>query len=129
MAHRSVTRAAEDEGSTKGAQRHISAEKRARWSALQKMIPSSVWQAAYAEGFAEGRAEGLAEGRAESLAEGGLAVFRDLCREQVRRHHPALLESAGPLIDACDDLGRLKAWFLRATEYDDEGYARFLGLG
>jgi hypothetical protein len=79
MAHRSVKRGAERADSAQGAQRHISAEERARWSALQRMIPSSVWEAAYAEG----------------RAEGGLAVVRDLCREQVRRHHPAL-RALGP---------------------------------
>ena len=62
------------------------------------MIQSSVWQAAQAEGT--------------------LAAFREFCREQVRKHHPALLERAGPLIDTCGDLDRLKAWALGATDFD-----------
>jgi predicted transposase YdaD len=99
---------------------HYNVKVLTRWFGRRKMIQSSIWQAAQAEGKAEGRAEGKAEG--------ALANAREFCREQVRKHHPALVESVWPLIDACDDVGRLKAWFLGATDYDDEGFARFLGL-
>jgi predicted transposase YdaD len=100
-----------------------------RWFGRRKMIQSSVWQTAQAEGKAEGRAEGKVEGLAEGLAKGKLIAFREFCREQVGKHHPALLERARPLIDTCVDLERLKAWALVATDYDDDGFARFLGLG
>jgi predicted transposase YdaD len=77
-----------------------------------KMIQSSVWRAAWAEGEAEGE----------------LQALRDLCREQVRKHHPSLLPRAEAAISACDDRARLKTWVLEATEHDHDAFARLLHL-
>lgn len=80
------------------------------------MIQSSVWEAALAEGKAEGKAEGT------------LAALRELCREQVRKHHPALFSKALSAIDSCSDAERLKSWVIEATDHDDAAFARLLGL-
>ena len=69
---------------------HYTMEDLERVFGRRRMIQSSVWQAALAEGQAEGKAVGKAEGKAEGLVEG----LRIACRGQVRRHHPDLL--AGP---------------------------------
>jgi hypothetical protein len=61
------------------------------------MIQSSVWQAAWAEGRAE-----------------GLRATRDLCLELIRRRHPALLTKATPVVEACEDHALLCDWILRA---------------
>jgi predicted transposase YdaD len=87
----------------------------------RKMIQSSVWQAALAEGQAEGKAEGKAEGLVEGL--------RMACRGQIRRHHPNLLARAEPLIEACSDRERLQAWVVEASELDHDAFARLIGLG
>ena len=82
----------------------------------RKMIQSSVWQAALAEGQAEGKAEGLVEG------------LRMACRVQMRRHHPSLLVRAEPFIEACNDPERLQVWVVEASELDHEAFARLIGL-
>jgi hypothetical protein len=82
----------------------------------RKMIQSSVWQAALAEGQAEGKAEGLVEG------------LRLACRVQIRRHHPNLLARAEPLVDGCSDPERLQVWVVEASELQDEAFARLIGL-
>ena len=68
------------------------------------MIQSSVWRAAYAEGFAKG------------LAEAQLAmVWRDLCADLVRDMHPTIADRALPVVESCGDPATLKRWGLLAA--------------
>jgi len=76
------------------------------------MIQSSVWQAALAEGKAE-----------------GLQAERGLCLEFIKRHHPSLLPKAKACVDACTDPAVLRNWILSAGQLDDAGFARLLGIG
>jgi hypothetical protein len=77
------------------------------------MIQSSVWQAAWTEGEAEGF----------------LRSDREVCLELIRKRHPALLAKATPVVDACHDHGLLRAWILNAGDLDDAGFARLLSIG
>lgn len=65
-----------------------------------RMMQSSIWQ------------EALAEGKAE----GALDAERRLCLDLVRRHHPKLADRAEPAIAACEDPATLHAWCLAASE-------------
>jgi hypothetical protein len=76
------------------------------------MIQSSVWQAALAEGKAEGE----------------LIALRESCLELVRKHHPVLLSKATPLIETCNDPGLLKIWLLAASDPDEPTFVRLLGI-
>jgi hypothetical protein len=81
-----------------------------------RMIQSSVWQAALAEGEAKGKAEGE------------VTALKDACLELVRKHHPAMLPKATPIVEGCDDPGLLKDWLLAASDPDEVALARRLGL-
>jgi predicted transposase YdaD len=94
---------------------HYNAEVLTRLLGREKMIQSSVWQAALAEGKEEGRAEGL---RAE----------REVCVELIRKRHPALLAKAIPVVEACADHTKLGAWILSAGDLDDASFASLLGI-
>ena len=83
---------------------------------------SSVYQALAAEDIAEAKAEGNAQG----VAQGKIEAERELCLELVKKHHPALLERAAPLIEACDDAGLLRKWILSASDSDCGELGRLL---
>lgn len=91
---------------------HHNAEVLTRLFGREKMIQSSVWQAALAEGQAEGR----------------LRAEREVCIELIRKRHPALLAKAIPAIEACEDHEKLGDWILSAGDLDDAGFARLLGI-
>ena len=76
------------------------------------MIQSSVWQAA----LAEGRAEGIEAER------------KELCLELTSRHHPRLLPKAKNAIGSCTDPAVLRNWILSAGQLDDPAFARLLGI-
>jgi predicted transposase YdaD len=90
---------------------HYNAEVLTRLFGREKMIQSSVWQAAWTEG----RAEGLRAGR-------------EICLELIRRRHPALLAKSTPVVEACEDHALLRDWILSAGQLDDAGFARLLGI-
>ena len=98
-----------------------SVEQLSRAVGREKVMRNSIWEAAMAEGEAKGLAEGQAKGMVEDR--------RALCLELARKHHPALLAEARTVIEACNDLERLKGWILGASDADDAGFARMLGLG
>lgn len=89
-----------------------------------KLMQSSLWQEALAEGRQEGRQEGLRRGRRQ----GRLRTARALCRALVARYHPTFVEQAGPAIDACDDLTLLEHWSLETPAATPAAFARLLGL-
>jgi len=109
---------------------HVLAEQRYTGEDLKRLIgreqimQSIIWQEARAEGLQEGLQEGLAKGRLE----GELRAERRVCREMVKRYHPALLEEATPTIDACVDLTRLQSWTLEAPALSDEDCRRLLSV-
>ena len=90
---------------------HYNAEVLTRLFGREKMIQSSVWQAAWTEGR-------VADIEAE----------RELCVEFVRRHHPSLWPRAKGCVDACTDPAVLRHWILSAGQLDDAGFARLLGI-
>ena len=104
--------------------RYYTVEELTRVVGREKMIQSSVWQAAWAEGKQEGEAEGKAEGEAK----GRLETERELCLALVKKHHPALLAKAAPVVEACDDPGLLRTWVLSASDDDEKSFATLLGL-
>jgi predicted transposase YdaD len=85
-----------------------------------KMIESSIWQEAKAEGWTQGRTEGLNQGRTEAE--------RELCLALVDEFHPHLVGKAAPIIEACTDPETLKRWALAAPRSTDTALARLLGL-
>ena len=92
--------------------RYYTVEELARVVGREKMIQSSVWQTAKAEGEAKGR----------------VAAERELCLALVKKHHPTLSAKATPVIDACDDPSLLRAWALSASDRDEKGFASLLGI-
>ena len=92
--------------------RYYTVEELARVVGREKMIQSSVWQTAKAEGEAKGRE----------------AAERELCLALVKKHHPTLSAKATPVIDACDDPSLLRAWALSASDRDEKGFASLLGI-
>ena len=63
---------------------------------------------------------------AKGELKGELKAERELCLELVKKHHPALVETAAAAIAACEDPTRLKTWILSAGDLDDEAFARLL---
>jgi len=109
---------------------HVLAEQRYTVEQLRRLVgrerimQSSIWQEAEAKGREEGREEGRAEGREQVLR-----VERELCREIVRRCHPALLDWAVPVIESCADPEKLKSWVVQAPTLSAEDYHRLLENG
>ena len=93
----------------------------------ERMIQSSVYKEAFAEGEAQGAARGEAQGEARGLHDGRIAAERELCAALLRKHHPALLSRVLPLIEACDDPARLKEWALAVSDREED-LLRVLGL-
>ena len=50
-----------------------------------------------------------------------------LCVELARKHHPAVVERAVPVIEACADSSRLTEWALAASDLDDSAFLRLVG--
>ena len=63
---------------------------------------------------------------AKGELKGKLNAERELCLELVKKHHPALVETAATAIAACEDPTRLKTWILSAGDLDDDAFARLL---
>jgi predicted transposase YdaD len=93
------------------ASRFYTVSELARVVGRDRMIESSL--------YVEGRAEGRAEGRVEDA--------RELCAALAQKHHPAVLDRAQRLIEACPDLTTLRAWALAASDLDDAEYLKLLG--
>jgi predicted transposase YdaD len=91
---------------------HYNEEVLTRLFGREKMIKSSVWEAARAEGKAEGKAD----------------ANRELCLEFIKRYHPALLPMAKGRVDACADPAVLGRWIASAVELDDAAFSRLIGL-
>lgn len=91
----------------------------------ERMMESSWYQEALAEGQTKGRAEGRTEGRAE----GRLEAERETCLELLRELHPALVPAAAPVVAACSDFDQLKRWVLSIPKASAQDVARALGLG
>ena len=94
-----------------------------------KMIRSSVWEEALAEGRTKGRAEGLTEGLTEGQAKGRVDAERELCADLVRELHPAISVRVLPAIESCSDPFALKRWALLAAKGTDADLLKELGLG
>lgn len=94
-------------------QRYTSKELR-RIVGRERMMESSVWQEAVAEGQVQGRLEGRVEGERES------------CLALVAEYHPALLDSLGPLIERCNDAARLKSWLVQIPRLSPEALLRLI---
>ena len=62
----------------------------------------------------------------EGLAEGRLTAERELCHELALKHHPAVFERAKPIIEACEDVARLRKWSLSASDVDDDAFLMLL---
>ena len=60
------------------------------------------------------------------VAKGELNAARKVYLELVKKHHPALVETAAAAIAACEDPTRLKTWILSAGDLDDDAFARLL---
>lgn len=86
-----------------------------------KMIRSSVWEEALAEGRTEGLTEGLTKGRVDAE--------RELCADLVRDLHPAIAGRVLPVIESCSDPAALKRWALLAAKGTDADLLKELGLG
>ena len=87
----------------------------------------SSWRSSARSTTAEGQAEGEAKGRAEGEARGRLDAERELCAAWARKHHPAVFDRARPVIEGCDDPGRLKEWALAASGLSDAEFLKLLG--
>ena len=87
---------------------------------LERVVPREVVMASSL--FAEMKRRSRAEGRAE----GQLIIARSLCAELVRQLHPAILSAVAPVIEACADAGRLKAWALAAPRASDAELVRIV---
>lgn len=72
--------------------------------------------------------EGFAVGLAEARAEARLDFLRKLCVACTRKSHPGVLKAALPVITACSEPARLEQWALTATDVDEAGFRRLLGL-
>jgi hypothetical protein len=81
-----------------------------------RMIQSSVWQAA------------LAEGEAKGEANGELKALRQACIDLIRKHHPALLPQATPAAMACQDPNVLRDWLLASSDPDEAALAQLVGV-
>jgi predicted transposase YdaD len=84
-----------------------------------RMMQSSIWREALAEGKAEGKAEGRVEGR--------VSTERELCLEFVRRNHPELARRAALRANACEDPAILRRWALAASDPSSD-LVRLMGL-
>ena len=87
----------------------------ARFVGRDRMIESSLYTEALAEGLAAGEAKGRLRGE------------REVCTALVRKHHPAVFDRAIPIIDGCDDPARLKEWALAASDLSDSDFLKLLG--
>jgi predicted transposase YdaD len=85
--------------------RYYTVSELARVMGREKLMQSSIWREARAEGRQEGLEQGLAQ---------GLQHERKLCRAMVARFHPELLGRASAVIDACADREHLERWILEA---------------
>ncbi|HEY6554038.1 MAG TPA: hypothetical protein VI669_11840 [Vicinamibacteria bacterium] len=76
-----------------------------------RMMQSSIWREALAEGRVEGR----------------VATERELCLELVRRNHPGLARRAASQVNACEDPAILRRWALAASDPSSD-LVRLMGL-
>ncbi len=107
---------------------HVFAEQRytgrdlSRLIGRERIMQSTIWQEAKAEGREEGREQGREEMQTEWLEHN-----RALCLKMVKRHHPTLLEKATPAIKACTDQACLENWILQASRLTTDEFRRSLG--
>jgi hypothetical protein len=94
--------------------RRYTASELLRLVGRDRMIQSSL----YTEGLANGRAEGEARGRLEAE--------RELCAAFAAKHHPDVFDRARLKIESCEDLARLKAWALAASDLSDSEFLTLL---
>jgi predicted transposase YdaD len=104
------------------ASRYYTVSELTRMIGRDRMIQSSIYEWGLAEGRTQGRTQGLSEG----LSAGRLEAERDLCLALVAKHHPAILDRARPLIEACADPVRLKDWALTASDLDAAAFLRHI---
>lgn len=88
----------------------------------ERMMESSVWQEAVAEGQAKGRLLGRAEGRVEGRVEGE----REACLALIAAYHPELLEHLRPAIERCHDAARLKTWLVQIPRLSPEALLQLI---
>ena len=80
-----------------------------------RMMQSSIWR------------EALAEGRVEGKAEGRLAGLRELCLDFVRHRHPEVADRAAVRVNTCEDASLLRRWALAASDPASD-LVRVMGL-
>jgi hypothetical protein len=64
--------------------------------------------------------------RAEAWAKGATDDARLLCTELVGQFHPSVVSSLTPVLDACDDVERLRRWALAAPRATDAELVRMV---
>jgi predicted transposase YdaD len=91
-----------------------------------RIMESYLWQMGVeegeAKGLAQGEAKGLAKGEAKGLAKGEAKAARQICADLAKAFHPRVAKRVVPVIQACEQPERLRAWILECPKLSDAAF-------